>query len=900
MKQTDIREEVPEHRRFEDWVAYLYGELGFRIIQNVNCGGQEADIIASRHIRGVGKVRIIVECKWRKDSTISNQDVSNFHSVVISLKGRQLIDRGVMVTNRKFSQDSLAIADGANDLELLTVSELENQLFDLRHVFRAYCAEYEERTIFFSYISLHATWKAIGDEKGGSTVNVDALVDEWVNASKFTVLSVLADYGSGKTTLVERIKYIFARRYLAGETELIPLLLPLKFFWAHGNLDDFLRHMLNAEVEREIPLSVFWRLFRDGRFLLLLDGLDEITAESNDERRRESFLLLAPLLNSRSKVIITCRPAYFISTSDHNALIETVNRQNISFSLEPTSARQSVAIELLKLRILSRVTGYEPLPTLDPSLIRTIHLSSLTEGQIDAFLERHDVAYRQHCNCGWKEVRSFLFAAYDLRDLMTRPILLQIINETVLAGRIGIGSAIDSMGPSSLYSLYTSMKLEDDWRKGETRQLISKADRALFAEALAVAMFQSGKAEISYESLMGLAERGLGLPIGLQHLDRLKPEVLASDIRVCTFLTRTDDVFRFSHRSFLEFFVAFHLKRGLLDADVEGNHFYTLFSMHLPREILYFLGGFSISEPRVREELLVRYEARIDRQADDHYSRNLAGALLYSGPTQVGLRLKNISLPRIDLRKISLFDAKWNKASFTDSEWRDVRIAHSSLHDLRLGNCTVHMCNMDQVKVKVIIDNTSIKNSRFTNSSILMRSLKTRIEKSGFEECSFAVAGGIEVVGSSFIGGKLEFSGFGSGIVLRSCTFFDTTLFMLDEGMKEVRASDCDMINCRIFGLQLRVDELSPPRLKGCEGIIILTDCGPGKIKDTSGGVALVEDGSDVRAEIVSQNSGIVFVSEESWYDKARRKVVIQEFKPKLTKNWHVIYKKLMARGLWN
>lgn len=898
MKHTATREEQVEYREFEQYVAYLYEELGFKVERNLNIGGQEADILASRYIAGVGEVRVIVECKWRADGSISNQEVADFHSVVTSLRSRQLITRGVMVTNRKFSQDALVIPQHANDLELLTVAQLENQLFDLRHAFRAYGSYYEGLTIFTSYIFLHATWQNIGDDKKSQTDNVEQLIDGWINDSSFSLLSILADYGSGKTTLLERVKYVFARRYLSGASQLIPIFIPLKLFWTYGNLDDFIRHILLVELEREIPLSAFWRILREGRFLVLLDGLDEMVAAVDEETRRDSFLLLAPLLNSRSKVIITCRPSYFISTSDHNKLVEAVNRQSLSFSLGPPGISQSSDRELLKMRLLSRVAGYEPLPTLDPSTTKVIHLSSLTEDQIDLFLERHDPAYKVNCDCSWQEVKRFLFDAYDLRDLMTRPILLTIINETVLAGKIGINSAIASMGPSSLYELYTSMKLDLDWRKGETRQLVSKADRALFAETLAVAMFQSGKLEISYSSLLDLAKQGLGLPIGLQHLEKLKPDVLASDLRICTFLTRTDEVFRFSHQSFLEFFVAFHLKKGLLNAGFEGNRFFSLVSMNIPKGVLYFLGGFAVSEPNVRQELLRRYYDRLDRQTDDSYARNLAGALLYSGPIQLGLRLEDILLSRIDLKKISFLDAQWNRVRFADSDWRDVRMTQSKIENFGLENCSLNMFTVDQTEIRAAMGNVFIRKTRFTESTLLISSRRLKLDESEVEECFLKIAGEAEINGTSFIGGELEAGGFGGGVAFNECTMFETTFLVRAGEMREVKLRNCDLVNCRVFGLRIQSADASTIRMKGCEGIIVLHEEASRKVAKSSSNIALAEEDVDKKMEISSRNSGIAFVSEEIWCDALQRKALIEGFKPRMTRDWERLAEKLIATAI--
>jgi|GEM_PF-7133131 len=62
-----------------------------------------------------------------------------------------------------------------------------------------------------------------------------------------------------KTTLLERLKYEFAKPYLTGNSSIIPIYLPLKRLADYDSLDTFLKQTLLAEFEREIPPSVFWR-----------------------------------------------------------------------------------------------------------------------------------------------------------------------------------------------------------------------------------------------------------------------------------------------------------------------------------------------------------------------------------------------------------------------------------------------------------------------------------------------------------------------------------------------------------------------------------------------------------------------------------------------------------------
>src|SRR3546814_15371121 len=64
--------------KFEDDIASLFRLAGYSIEQNVDYGGQEFDIIATKDEIGKLKSRIAIECKFRKAGTVGNQDVFDF------------------------------------------------------------------------------------------------------------------------------------------------------------------------------------------------------------------------------------------------------------------------------------------------------------------------------------------------------------------------------------------------------------------------------------------------------------------------------------------------------------------------------------------------------------------------------------------------------------------------------------------------------------------------------------------------------------------------------------------------------------------------------------------------------------------------------------------------------
>jgi hypothetical protein len=88
---------------------------------------------------------------------------------------------------------------------------------------------------------------------------------------------------------------------------------------------------------------------------------------------------------------------------------------------------------------------------------------------------------------------AFIDRVYDLWDLASRPLLLKLIVDTILEGGIDVTDPTLQFGPSDLYELYTSIKLDLDWGKGPVRRgALTRDQRRQFAETVAVAMHEAG------------------------------------------------------------------------------------------------------------------------------------------------------------------------------------------------------------------------------------------------------------------------------------------------------------------------------------------------------------------------------------------------------------------------
>ncbi|HEX4704940.1 MAG TPA: NACHT domain-containing protein [Pseudonocardiaceae bacterium] len=118
--------------------------------------------------------------------------------------------------------------------------------------------------------------------------------------------------GAGKTTFLVRLRLLAARRLFGGDAtggpDVMPFFVPLRRFADSDlpGLEDLVAIDARALVG-ERPTGWASSIFRDGRGLLLVDGLDELTTD----RRADALAWLGELVAAypRSRFVVTSRPS---------------------------------------------------------------------------------------------------------------------------------------------------------------------------------------------------------------------------------------------------------------------------------------------------------------------------------------------------------------------------------------------------------------------------------------------------------------------------------------------------------------------------------------------------------------------------------------------------------------
>jgi hypothetical protein len=445
-------------------------------------------------------------------------------------------------------------AHGSNVyLQYLSTGEETNKLREIRVDFAPYLSQlieaFEQNSLHqhyvdlrYSRLELEVTSDSGRPSVKGSWVetheSIDKYFESWLSSSSQRQLSILGDFGSGKTSLCNHFAYVLAKRHMADpDSTRIPLLITLKSRRQLGTIENVISRFFRQQWGLQVDRNVLPWLAKAGRLCVILDGFDEMAARVDKNRRRESFEMIARLAQSPTKVLVTGRQGYFPELLE---MCEIFGRDIGGDSYQHLE------------RNLRRYLGTRP-------EFEILRINPFSNDQIDAVLQSYDDQFVLEESCTWKEIRALIHKVYDLKDLAGRPILLDLIIKTLPQ----IRRTETTIDIAKVYQLYTNYWCEVEWEKGEVRHLLTSPERHQVMRFLASEMYWSGKSQIAVSEI---PSRRFGQP----NATAREIEWLEHDIRTCSFLKLSDDgLFEFVHRSFMEYFLANDLfikaSTGLLD-----------------------------------------------------------------------------------------------------------------------------------------------------------------------------------------------------------------------------------------------------------------------------------------------------------------------------------------------
>jgi hypothetical protein len=719
-------------RSFEKEVALLYEALGYKVDRNIQIDHHQIDILVTKYISGAHLMTYMVEAKYRTDPVGINE-ITAFSNTARDLLDEGKINGAIMVTNLDYTQNARGRFLHNKRVKILTIIELRNEIFNPSEALVRTIYDYERKSINFEYIPLRGT--TTGNVKA-SVKDVAGYVASWVD-SRRGLLLVSGDFGSGKTTVMERAFYECSMKYSKGESDLFPILLPLRSFLSYDDLWQFVGAKLVEKNYISVSRSTIESRLKESKVAIFLDGFDEIHTGASPKERAYYLSTLEPLINSLCPCVISTRPTYFESFDEMYRSLSRRLPGNPSFDGETFN---SIDIDA----VLDRMDIHRVRKIHKTDLLNILHIDMLDDTKILEYLSIFEDDLRKHTKKDTKFILQYLYKIYDLKDLLRRPLLLNMMVAIIVAGELNITDDSKSVGPSELYKAYTWISAKRDTKKGSPEeksiQLLTEAERLENCREIAMEMLQKGSIELTnaeiHNSIAASSPKKIASLRGADRASML--DRIATDTRVCSFISNSDDgTFRFTHKSFFEFFVAQSI---IMHLSKFQNFPASTVLKNITREILIFLGSFVRDNSDYAKSIETFFRSK---QVSQEGKACLARICWASGTLLETLQIAATEIFDVELRRFESKRAYMNNVKFSRVDAEDITANEWQVVGAKISASGFRKCTFIRAKMDWDISETNIEQCSFEASTMVLNGHRSsNIDNIHVRGGSFAIRGG--------------------------------------------------------------------------------------------------------------------------------------------------------------
>jgi len=448
----------------------------------------------------------------------------------------QRTDEGWLVTARRISRAARDEVEKEENHHLgcYTFDELLDQDADFSGYLDWLEEEVKRRDIEKKYVPLACTKEEFDpvtkrrlavsryDERDGW---IDGYIDLWLDDPAKEHISILGEFGTGKTWFAFHYAWTALQRYRDAqkrglERPRLPLVIPLRDYAKAVSVESLFSEFFFRKHEIPLPgYSAFEQLNRMGKLLLIFDGFDEMAARVDRQEMINNFWELAKVVVPGSKVILTCRTEHFPEAKEGRVLLNA--------ELQASTAA---------------LTGETP-------QFEVLELEKFNDEQI------HQVLLFQAEAATVEQV----MGNSQLLDLARRPVMTELILEAL--PDIEQGKPVDM---SRVYLYAVRRKMERDIKAERT--FTSLADKLYFLCELSWEMVSTDQMSLNYRLFPERIRRLFGSMVREEKdLDHWHYDMMGQTMLI----RNSDGDYTPAHRSLLEFFVAykFAAELGALASD---------------------------------------------------------------------------------------------------------------------------------------------------------------------------------------------------------------------------------------------------------------------------------------------------------------------------------------------
>jgi WD40 repeat protein len=447
--------------------------------------------------------------------------VKDVRALAASVAG-QKADEGWLVTARRISQAARGELETADELAGFTWDELLDQDADFSGYVSWLEAEIEQRGILDRYVPLacvkeevdSVSHQRLGVSRYGESDGwIEGYVDRWLDDPAKEHLSVLGEFGTGKTWFALHYAALALKKYTKASAAgmvrpRLPIVIPLRDYAKAVSVESLFSEFFFRKHEIPIPgYSAFEQLNRMGKLLLIFDGFDEMAARVDKQQMINNFWELAKVVVPGSKVILTCRTEHFPEARQGRSLLNA----------ELQASTKGLTGETPQFEVLE-------LEKFEDEQIRSVLLLQSSAATVEQVMGNA-----------------------QLLDLARRPVMTELILEAL--PDIEAGKPVDM---SRVYLYAVRRKMERDIKAERT--FTSMADKLYFLCELSWEMLSTDRMSINYREFPDRIRSLFGSAVQEEKdLDHWHYDMMGQTMLI----RNADGDYSPAHRSLLEFFVAF-------------------------------------------------------------------------------------------------------------------------------------------------------------------------------------------------------------------------------------------------------------------------------------------------------------------------------------------------------
>lgn len=500
---------------FRDSVAALLSENGYIVQKELLVDHKNVDILAT--YSHLNKSRTIaVEVKNYKNPLTKFDFEKILASHFSLLKSGAINELLVVSLNPDLSGATQKYLHDTNEINHLTIDQLQNSLMDFKAYLHNAVLEHEKQGLENYYVQQSST------EHGDTNV----WLNDWISSDEHRPVAIIAGYGMGKTSLARHLSYKLANDFLAGNISRIPILVSLGTISQEQSLSGLIGTCLagSSYSVKNYNFPLFDKMNKKGRFVILLDGFDEMKHMMTYSDFTRNFDELNKLVCEKSKVILLGRPSAFLSDNERSAIIfgkQKFGKITLNSKNSPKYIEHSIA--------------------------------KFTPAQVNEFISRYIAFSMTNNETGFsneyvdkrmEEVRGLAES-----ELLSRPVHTKMFVDVAANS----DTDLSNLSRFDLYNYFINYLINREVSKLSRGWALKSDDRRIFACDLAWFLWTDSTSEGGGCRLQDLPD-SLFQPYVPEGFD---PQEVKRDLLAGSFLEEKEaGTFYFAHRSFQEFLVA--------------------------------------------------------------------------------------------------------------------------------------------------------------------------------------------------------------------------------------------------------------------------------------------------------------------------------------------------------